>query len=115
MFPIFPFFSLTLYLDGEELEAELMEKEDEVAFKKKQIHHLLIFLEFLSVCLYQDNFLFFCLSASISDSLTITFKDDVTAVAKLNPTDRVQHVVCEAKNEVRKVLKSEMNFFSNVK
>ena len=31
------------------------------------------------------------------------FKDDVTAFAKLEPTDRVQHVVCEAKNEVRKV------------
>ena len=71
MFPIFPFFSLTLYLDGEELEAELMEKEDEVAFKKKQIHHLLIFLEFLSVCLYQDNFhetflLFVCINIRLS-------------------------------------------------
>jgi len=56
--------SLTLYLDGEVLEAELMEEEGE---------------------------------------------DDVTAFAKLNPTDRVQHVVCEAKNEVTSVpLRSEL-------
>ena len=56
MFPIFFFFSLTLYLDGEDLEAELMEEEGEVAFTKKLIHHLLIFLEFSFVCLFQDNF-----------------------------------------------------------
>ena len=36
------------------------------------------------------------------------FKDDVMAFAKLNPTDRIQHLVCEAKNEVRKVLKPKM-------
>lgn len=56
--------SLTLYLDGEELEAELIEGQEE---------------------------------------------DDVTAFAKLDPTDRVQHVVCEAKNEVTSVpLRSEV-------
>jgi len=56
--------SLTLYLDGEVLEAELMEDEGE---------------------------------------------DDVTAFAKLEPTDRVQHVVCEARNEVTSVpLRSEV-------
>ena len=50
------FFSLTLYLDGEDLEAELMEEEGEVTFTKKLLHHLLIFLEFSFVCLFQDNF-----------------------------------------------------------
>ena len=36
----FALLSLTLYLDGEVLEAELMEDEGKVIF-----HHLLIFLE----------------------------------------------------------------------
>jgi len=56
--------SLTLYLDGEEMDAELMKEEGE---------------------------------------------DDATALAKLEPIERVQHVVCEAKNEVTSVpLRSEL-------
>ena len=31
----------------------------------------------------------------------LALKDDVTTFAKLEPTNRIQHVVCEAKNEVR--------------
>ena len=44
----------------------------------------------------------------------ITFKDDVTAFAKLEPTDRVQHVVCEARNEVRKVTKMMITYLSKM-
>ena len=33
--------------------------------------------------------------------LNLALKDDVTTFAKLEPTNRIQHVVCEAKNEVR--------------
>ena len=42
--------------------------------------------------------------------LNLALKDDVTTFAKLEPTNRIQHVVCEAKNEVRKpsALKKKM-------
>ena len=43
-----------------------------------------------------------CLFSASRFKIFMPFKDDVTAFAKLEPTDRVQHVVCEAKNEVRK-------------
>ena len=34
-------------------------------------------------------------------TLYLPLKDDVTTFATLEPTNRIQHVVCEAKNEVR--------------
>ena len=73
-------FSLTLYLDGEELEAELIEGQEEVI----SFGNILVAF-------------FFIIASQSSRTL---FQDDVTAFAKLDPTDRVQHVVCEAKNEV---------------
>ena len=36
----------------------------------------------------------------------------MTAYAKLEPTDRVQHVVCEARNEVIKVTKMMITYLS---
>ena len=70
----------------------------------KHIYHL-------QVCIYGElvfnkhiHHSFICLfSASSFKIILMPFKDGVTAFAKLEPTDRVQHVVCEAKNEVRKV------------
>ena len=73
-------FSLILYLDGEELEAELIEGQEEVI----SFGNILVAF-------------FFIIASQSSRTL---FQDDVTAFAKLDPTDRVQHVVCEAKNEV---------------